>query len=94
MNCPFNIGDKVVYIKPNYVKIKYNTYELAIDAPIIHSLTQYKVYTIVSNPKLWYDTVGIINDNDNFDIPNWQLFISTKQYRKLKLEKLNDKNAM
>lgn len=89
MRCPFEIGDKIVCIEPNYHKIKDNVFESSKTMPYILRVTTDKVYEVIEIKSRLYDNIGIINDIDCNVIPNWDIFISLKEYRKRKLKRIN-----
>ena len=82
--CPFKIGEKIVciYKSKNF-----------IGTPILYNV--YEVYIIAGR---LYDNIGIKNEFGSYIIPIpgaavvWENFITFKEYRKLKLKKLNNKN--
>lgn len=72
----FQIGDKIVCIKK------------------LHNFTRYTVgniYEVCEVAGLAYLNIGIKDDLNISVIPSWDQFVSIKEYRKLKLEKINEK---
>lgn len=90
MRCPFEIGDKIVCIEPNYHKIKDNTFKMSDNMPYLLRVTMDKTYEVIEIKSKLYDNIGIINDIDCSVIPSWDIFVSLKEYRKRKLKKINN----
>ncbi len=76
--CRFNIGEKVICIRQD-VDIFYMDF----------TTTRFKVYEVVEIPSKMYDNVGIVNDKGSHIIPTWDDYITLKELRKLKLDKIN-----
>ena len=82
MECRFKKGDKVVCIRMNdRISWEYTTTRLCI----------YEVIEIESwkFSRLYDEKFGIINDRGVQIVPTWKDYLSIKEYRKLKLEKIN-----
>ena len=90
MRCPFQIGDKIVCIEPNYHKIGENNYQLSENMPYLSRITNDKIYEVIEIPSKLYDNIGIVNDIGSNIIPRWEIFISLKEYRRRKLKKINN----
>jgi hypothetical protein len=91
MRCPFEIGEKIVCVEPNYHKQPNGSFILSENMPYLLRITNGKIYEVVEitiSSKL-YDNIGIINDINCSVIPRWEIFISLKEYRRRKLEILN-----
>lgn len=84
----FKIGDKIILI--NNMEIDY---DLTIEdmhlykETAIENITLYKEYTIIS--KIRNKMIVIINDEGNHRNFKQHRFLTIKQYRKEKIEKLN-----
>lgn len=74
--CRFNIGDKIVCLRSE----EYS----------YHTTSLFGIYEVVEIPSKMYDNIGIIDDNGIHIIPVWSEFLTIKEYRKLKLEKINN----
>lgn len=79
MKCPFKIGEKIVCIK---------RYEISSMSP---ATTIGKTYEVYDNPHLNFNTICIRADHGCSIKPNWDFFVTLKEYRKIKLETLNKK---
>lgn len=89
----FEIGDKIVCIKNNYIRLPNNKFVLAPDAPINYYITPGKPYEIVSHIYRFSRSVKcIINDKGQYVTPDWYYFISNNEYRKQKLVRINESN--
>jgi hypothetical protein len=78
MRCPFEIGESVIYIAD-----RHNSF-----------LTKNKEYVVCEVSSILFGNIGINSDNDAFLIPNWEEFITKKEYRKKKLDKVNKKSLI
>ena len=75
----FNIGDNIVCIKG------YNT--------IWCMTTLFNIYKVVEVPNKIYDVssnIGIFDDKGEFMRPEWDDYVTLREYRKLKLDKINE----
>ena len=76
--CSFNIGDKIICIRQD-VDIFYMDF----------TTTRFKVYEVVEISSRLYNNIGIVNDKGNHIIPTWDDYVTLREYRKLKLDKIN-----
>jgi hypothetical protein len=90
MKCPFEIGDKIVCIEPNYYKVSENKYQMSENMPYLSRITTGKIYEVVEIDNSLSDNIGIINDIGVNTIPRWEIFISLKEHRRRKLMKINN----
>jgi len=74
--CPFKLNDEIVYIGELEL-IYYN------------GLTPGKIYRTIEMSGRLYDNLGVINDTGHQFIPIWSNFISIKDARKRKLNKIS-----
>ena len=73
----FDIGEKIVCIDNEYEHIAFH---FSLD----------KIYEVGLIPSKAYDNVGVKDDLGNWNQPNWNRFVSLKEYRKLKLKQLEN----
>lgn len=73
----FDIGEQIVCVDNDYEHVDF-------------PFTLWRTYEVMEITGKLYDNVGVINDKGNSSQPNWNRFISLKEYRKLKLETLKN----
>lgn len=79
----FKGGDKIICIRDRDNNNYYTT------SRKYYTTTRYCIYEVVEIPNKSYNNIGIINDYGSYCIPNWDDYITLREYRKLKLEKIN-----
>jgi len=75
--CRFNIGEKVICIREKD------------EFFMLYTTTKYHFYEVCIIPTKLYNNIGIRNDLGNYIIPTWDDYVTLKEYRKLKLNKIN-----
>jgi len=86
MRCPFKIGEKIVCIKTQDFVSSWSrdTKEITVLSKIGN------VYEVCVAESKLYDNICIMGDHGYKYVPTWTDFVTFKEYRKLKLDKIND----
>ena len=89
MRCPFEIGEEVVCIESVDYVSKWTRDTNKKEITVLLTCDKHYIITTL-NGKL-YDNIGVKGDHGFEFQPNWLKFVSLKEYRKRKLNKLNQK---
>jgi len=88
--CPFKIGEEIICIETIDHVSRWVVRDT--DERIIEVLaTCDKTYKVTLLESKTYDNIAIKGDHGFKFQPNWKHFVTLKEYRKLKLIKLNQK---